>query len=73
MNSTLEEMIEYQVISRASVPCSAARVTSSITTRQQAAASAHRMPTIASVGRVRADHQREAEKRGDRRERAPPA
>src|SRR5262249_8663039 len=46
-NTAVEATSEYQVISRASTPCSAARVTSSITTRQQAAPSAARTPANA--------------------------
>src|SRR5262245_2596631 len=47
-SSADEETSECQVISLASTPCSAARVTSSITTRQQAAPSAATMPQTAS-------------------------
>src|SRR5262245_63204563 len=48
-STTVDEISEYQVICSASAPCSAARVTISITTRQPAAASAASTPMIASA------------------------
>src|SRR5262245_28819162 len=47
-SSAVDEISEYQVISRASAPGSIARVTRSITTRQHAAATAATTPTITS-------------------------
>src|SRR5262249_1355242 len=50
VNAMFEATSEYQVTRRASTPCTAARGTSSITTRQQGPASAATMPLTASAG-----------------------
>ena len=66
-NTAVAARIDHQLISRGSAPASLARVISSVTTRQQAAASANAMPASASAAGMRADHQRQPEKRGDAR------